>query len=92
MAAPDLRQRYGSRVHGRDVLMGHASHGRHSVPSPAEVVAKVIDWFESAAGAAWYAAQSAAGWFTENGGGWFTSESSEDWYSTPSGSDWFEDC
>lgn len=95
MAAPDLRQRYGNRTHGQDVLMGHASHGRHSVPALAAAVVCVRDWFDAAAGAAWRAAQSAAGWFSGGGGSWYTETTSANWHDGVSGSGWYdehEDC
>lgn len=87
MAAPNLPQRYGNRTHGQDILLGHASHGRHSVLAVA--AAKVLDWFDRAARTAWRTA-SGMGWRGTSGAEW-RGAGSGGWRGPASGS-WREDC
>ncbi len=85
--APNLAQRYGNRTHGRDILTGHASAGRHSVSA---IIQKVTDWFTREPRTPWRQAASGA-WRAISGGGW-RGEAPETGWRSPASGGFREEC
>jgi hypothetical protein len=85
--APNLAQLYGTRTHGRDRLMGAASHGRHMAGS---LLCQVKDWFDRAAAGTWKVAEAAAGWKAAEAGTSWRSAASGTWKAPASGG-WKDD-